>query len=70
MQSAIDNIQALQRNLMKLGENDIKRKKLKYYEDLAETEFKKGEGSYQFELGGIAGFLAKIFKSISGKNED
>jgi hypothetical protein len=67
---AIEDLEILIKGLMKLGENDVTRKRLKLYKSTADMVTEKAMGTYKRKLGGIAGFFVKIFKSISGKNED
>jgi hypothetical protein len=63
-QEAIAELEMLQRNVMRLGELDITRKKLEYYRDLVDTTFGEAMGTYKPKIGGIAGFILKIL----GKN--
>jgi ribosomal protein L17 len=64
---AIEHLNKLINLLMKQGEVDITRKKLELFHSTADMLMQKAMGTYKRKLGGIAGFLVKIFKSISGK---
>ena len=47
--NGIADLKMLQRNLMRLGEGDITRKKLEYYRNLVDMEYKKALGQYKFK---------------------
>jgi hypothetical protein len=64
----LDHLNALMRNIKRLGENDITHKKLKYYRELIDTEVQKATGQYEFKLGGVAGFVVGAIKAMRKNN--